>query len=283
MNRSDRKIGSRQRAGALTIGFMAFAIFVGAPVRAAETKEGSKLDRAFLVRFGRDFQDVICSPARWDRRDFLTLTVVSGTGLVLFAFDQDIRTWAEDHRTSTSDKASSFFSFLGDGTTLVGLSAAIYAAGEIGHDFGLRRTALLSLESLAAASIVAWTIKVIAGRARPYTDESSRSFHPFAFKNSYWSLPSGHAIASFSVATAIAEQTESPLVDVLAYSLATLVGISRIHENKHWAADVFFGSAIGYFVAKKICDLNRRRDGSGISLGLDCAGGRRALTLNIAF
>ena len=83
--------------------------------------------------------------------------------------------------------------------------------------------------------------------------------------------------------TVIAEQTESPLVDVLSYSLATLVGISRVHENKHWASDVLFGSAIGYFVAKKICALNRRGDESRVSLGLDCAGGRRALTLSIAF
>ncbi|HUU38164.1 MAG TPA: phosphatase PAP2 family protein [Candidatus Desulfaltia sp.] len=283
MSQSGMEIGSRRRAGLPAIGFLAFAIFVGAPARAAETKEEYKLDRAFLVRFGRDFQDVMRSPGRWDGRDFLTLTAVTGTGLLLFAFDQDIRSWAHDHRTSTTEKASSFLSFCGNGATLVGLTAAIYAAGEIGNDVALRKTALLSLESLATASMLAWTIKVITGRARPYTDESSRSFHPLAFKNSYWSLPSGHAVASFSVATAIAEQTESPLVDVLAYGLATLVGISRIHENKHWASDVFFGSALGYFVAKKVCDLNRRRDESGVILGLGCAGGRRALTLSIAF
>jgi len=283
MKQSAKKIVSRRRPGVLAIGFLAAAILAGVPARATEKKEEDKLDRTFFIRCGRDFKDVVSSPARWDGRDFLTLAAVSGTGLLLFVFDQDIQDWAQDQRTSASDKASAFFSFLGNGATLAGLSTAIYVAGEIGNDVGLRRTALLSLESLAASGLLAWTLKFVIGRARPYTDESSRSFHPLALKNSHWSWPSGHTVASFSVATVIAEQTESPLVDVLAYSLATLVGISRVHENKHWASDVLFGSAIGYFVAKKICALNRRGDESRVSLGLDCAGGRRALTLSIAF
>jgi membrane-associated phospholipid phosphatase len=136
---------------------------------------------------------------------------------------------------------------------------------------------------LAAASILDWTIKLVSGRARPSTDESSGSFHPLSLKNSYWSFPSGHAVASFAVATAIADQTKSPVVDVLVYSLAALAGISRIYEDKHWASDVFIGSALGYFVGRKICDLNRAEKGSAVSLGLDCAGNRRALTLKVAF
>jgi membrane-associated phospholipid phosphatase len=283
MSPSCREIVWRRRTGVLAIGFLAAAIFVGSPARAAETKEEEKCDRTFLVRFGRDFKNVVCSPTHWDGRNFLTFAAVSGTGLLLFAFDQNIQDWAQDRRTAGSDKASPFFSFLGNGATLAGLSAAIYIAGEFGNDVGLRRTALLSLESLAASSILAWTLKFVSGRARPYTDESSRSFHSFAFKNSYWSMPSGHAVASFSVATVIAEQVEGPLVDAIAFSLATLIGISRIHDNKHWASDVFFGSALGYFVGKKICDLNRRKDESMVSLGIDCARGRRALTLSIAF
>jgi membrane-associated phospholipid phosphatase len=283
MKKSVKKIVSRRRTGVLAIVFLTSAILAGVPARATETKEEDKLDRTFFVRFGRDFKDVVSSPARWDGRDFLTLAAVSGTGLLLFAFDQNIQDWAQDRRTAGSDRVASFFSFLGDGGVLIGLSASLYAAGEIGHNDGLRKTALLSLESLATASLILWTFKAIAGRARPYTGETSRSFHPFAFKNSYWSLPAGHAAASFSVATVIAERTKSPVVDILAYGLATLVGISRVQENKHWASDVFLGSALGYFVGKKICALNRRKDESMVSLGLDCAGGRRALTLSIAF
>jgi membrane-associated phospholipid phosphatase len=283
MNRAAVLFRRMRTAEILVGGLLLLGTFGGQGVSAEEKNDEHRLDRAFFARFGRDLRDVVSAPARWGGGDFLTLAAVSGTGILLFAFDQDIQDWAQDRRTPSSEKAASFFSFIGNGGILLGLSAGLYAAGEIGHQDGLRQTALLSIESLGTASLILWTIKVIAGRARPYTGETSGSFHPFAFKSSYWSLPSGHAAASFSVATAIAEQAESPLIDVLAYGLATLVAVSRVHDNKHWASDVFLGSALGYFVGKKICDLNKRRDESGVTLGLDWAGGRRALTLSIVF
>ncbi len=277
------KTKTRQRTGIVAIGIFALAICLGTPARATESEDEYKLDRSFFIRLGQDFREVIRSPSSWGKRDILTLTAVSGTGLLLFAFDEDIQDWAQDRRSPSSDKAASIFSFLGNGSVLFGLSGAAYAAGEISHNPGLRRTALLSLESLAAASIIVWTIKFVVGRARPYTDESARSFHPFSFKNSYWSFPSGHAIVSFSVATTIAEQTKSPLIDILLYGLAASVAYSRVHENKHWASDVFIGSALGYFIGKKISGLNRQNGLRALRLGLDCLGGRRALTLSVSF
>ena len=275
---------TRMRTAAVTSAILLLLGISGGQRLCAEEGESEhRLDKAFFVRFGRDLRDVVSSPARWGRNDFLTLAAVSGAGALLFAFDQDVQDWVQGHRTTSSDKAASFFSFVGNGGVLLGLSAGLYAAGEIGHHDGLRETALLSLESLTAASLILYALKVSLGRARPYTGESSRSFHPFAFENRYWSWPSGHACASFSVATVIAERAENPAVDVLAYGLATLVGLSRIHENKHWASDVFLGSALGFFVGKKICALNKRKEGSAVDLGFDCSGGRRALTLSIAF
>jgi len=255
----------------------------GMPGRAQETGGESRFDRAFFCRFGRDFKAVITAPARWDRGDLLALAGVSGTGLLLMAFDQEIQDWAQARRTASSDKASSFLTHFGDGAALVGFSAAIYAAGELSHDDGLRKTALLCLESLAATSLLVWATKAIIGRARPYTEETSYSFHPFSLKSSYWSFPSGHTAAAFSVATTIALQSRSVLVDVFAYSLASLVGLARIHDNEHWASDVFIGAAAGYFIAKKIVGLNRPGDKRTVSLAFQCSGGRQALTLSVAF
>jgi hypothetical protein len=271
------------RAGTLAIGVLLFGMFGVVAGGAQEAGGESRLNRAFFCRFGRDFTEVITAPAHWDRGDLLTLAAVSGSGLLLMAFDQEIQDWAQGGRTASSDKASSFITHFGDGAVLIGLSAAVYAAGEIGHDDGLRKIALLSLESLATASLLVWTIKVLVGRARPYTGESSHSFHPFALKSSLWSLPSGHAAAAFSVATTIALQSRSVFVDVVAYSLASLAGLSRIHDNTHWASDVFIGSLLGYIVAKKIADLNRPGVKKTVSLGFQCSGGRQALTLSIAF
>lgn len=243
----------------------------------------NRLNGAFVSRLGHDLKTVITEPSRWDRNDLLVLAAVSGSGLLLLSFDREIQDWVQERRTDSSDKTSSCLRLFGDGAFLVGLSAAIYAGGEIGHDDGVRKTALLSLESLAVSSAIAWTLKIVTGRARPYTAESSASFHPFASKSRFWSFPSGHAAAAFSVATIIALQSRPAIVDALAYSLAGLVAMSRVHDNEHWASDVFIGSLLGCFVARKIADLNRPGERKTLGLGFHCQRNRQVLTLSIAF
>ena len=97
------------------------------------------------------------------------------------------------------------------------------------------------------------------------------------------SLPSGHSSAIWSVATVIADRTDNVFVDIACYGLAALTSISRIQQDKHWASDVFIGSAIGYFIAKKICTLNRKPGAPRLSAAFDLSGGRRAVTLALAF
>jgi membrane-associated phospholipid phosphatase len=261
---------------------MLFGISWPAVSSEAETS-ANRLGKASLVRFGHDFVKVVTSPSRWDRGDILTLAAVSGGGLLLMAFDGDIQDWSQSRRTGSSDEAASVFTVFGNGAVLLGLCGAIYAAGEIGHADGWRKTALLSLESLATASLIDWTGKFVFGRARPYSGESSGSFHPFSLESAHWSLPSGHATAAFSVATTIAMLSEPVLVDIVAYTLAGLVGASRVHDNKHWASDVFLGSALGYFVGREIVHLNRPEAKKTLSLGVCSAGGRQALTLSLSF
>lgn len=41
------------------------------------------------------------------------------------------------------------------------------------------------------------------------------------------------------------EYREKPWVAFVSYTLATAVGMHRIHDAQHWASDVFFGAAIG--------------------------------------
>ncbi len=279
------KIGkSRSRwLAVLMAGTMLFCL-LGKGVGCSETDfTENKLNRDFFARFGGDFKGVVSAPLHWDNRDWLTLAAISGAGLLLYSFDQDINNWVQKHRSPFSEDASSVIENFGNGGLLLGLAAVLYAAGEIDRQDSWRKTALLSVESLATASILVWGMKVVTGRARPYTGESSHGFHPFSLKSGCWSFPSGHAAAAFAVATTIAEQSDEAALDVLAYSLATLAGLSRIQDNKHWASDVLIGSAIGYFVGKKISDLNRPDAKKTVSFGFQFSRDRRALTLSIGF
>ena len=213
----------------------------------------------------------------------MKFSAVLGTGALIYVFDQEIQDWAQDQRSSTSTDFSKVVRNLGHGTFLAGFIAALYASGELSKNNNLRKTALLSLESWVTSGIIVWSLKFVTGRARPKTGESKSTFHLFSTRSSFHSFPSGHAASAFAVATTIAEQSEKNLIDVLVYSLATLAALSRVHDNKHWFSDVFFGSAIGYFVAKKICALNRSQKSGELRFGFCFHEGRQAFSLSLCF
>jgi len=242
-----------------------------------------KLNKEFFLRFGKNFKETLFSPKDWRKRDFLTFSAVLGTGTLIYIFDQEIQDWVQDQRTSTSGDVSTVVRKLGEGPFLIGLIGGLYATGEFAKNNSLRKTALLSLESWLTSGFVVWVFKVVAGRARPSTGDSKDNFHMFSGKSRFHSFPSGHSASAFAVATTIADQTENIVVDIFVYSLATSVAFSRVHDNKHWLSDVFLGSAIGYFVAKKICALNRSPKSTEFRVGFCFQEGQQAISLSICF
>ncbi|MGD8535747.1 MAG: phosphatase PAP2 family protein [Candidatus Aminicenantes bacterium] len=236
-----------------------------------------------MKNFKNDFVGVIASPAGWKKKDFINLSAILGAGLILYAFDQDIQEWMQNNRTSTSDDFFGFITHAGDGGVIAGMLAVLYASGEISRNDSLSKTALLSLESWLTTAVIVSSMKFGFGRARPYTGESSHSFYPFSTSSRYFSFPSGHSSAAFAVFTTIAEQSKSVYVDVLAYSVATLCALSRVHNNKHWASDIFIGAVIGHLVAKKICAFDRARNSKKVSLGFQYTRYSKAITVNISF
>lgn len=156
-----------------------------------------------------------------------------------------------------SQKISELSGFSG---SVIGL-AAIGSLGFIIQNEKLINTTLLATQATITGSAITTTVKYLAGRRRPYSylpsEEAKPKFMgPFtrsprdnSFNNSF---PSGHTTVSFAIATVFAsEYRDKPIVPVLAYGLATLVGVSRISQNQHWATDVFTGAAIGYLSGKQ--------------------------------
>jgi membrane-associated phospholipid phosphatase len=242
-----------------------------------------KLGKEFFLSCKDDFLDVFVSPKEWKGKDLAKFSAIAGAGLLLYALEGDIHRWNQDKKGPFSTKFFEFVTQFGDGYVLFGLMTALYATGEVFQQNSLRKTALLSLESWLTAGIIVRGIKIVSGRARPYTGESSHSFHPFSLRSSFNSFPSGHASSAFAVATVIAEQSEKVYIDILAYSIASLAAISRVHIDKHWPSDILIGSSIGYFVAKKICSLDEDRDSDRVRINLQFSRQRRAVSITFSF
>jgi membrane-associated phospholipid phosphatase len=97
---------------------------------------------------------------------------------------------------------------------------------------------LYTLSNALDAGIV-YATKNITGRQRP--DGSN-----------YHSFPSGHTSTAFVAAEFLHQEygDKSVWISIGGYSMASLIGVSRVYRNKHWVSDVIAGAGIGILSTK---------------------------------
>ena len=109
--------------------------------------------------------------------------------------------------------------------------------------------AFLIFSSVLSAGVVAKILKILIGRYRPIFFEAldMTGFRPFSFDWAFNSMPSGHAAATF--AGLVMAGMLVPKFKPLTWSIAIIVGISRIAYGAHWPTDVILGAFIGMVAA----------------------------------
>ncbi len=110
-------------------------------------------------------------------------------------------------------------------------------AGHRGSENGFDRASLMVTATLEAA-LITTVLKYTVRQARPDSNQ----------KNSF---PSGHTTTAFAFAAIVGEE-HGWVWGIPAYSLATLVGWSRMHDNKHYLHDVLAGATIGTSVGRGV-------------------------------
>jgi membrane-associated phospholipid phosphatase len=147
------------------------------------------------------------------------------------------------------------------------IGGTLYVVGRLARlervtDLGLHGT-----EAVVLGSATTGVLKGIAGRARPSTTGDSNPTD-FGFlrglgkRKGYTSFPSGHATAAFAAASAVTAETSrwwprsTWIVGPAMYGGATLVALSRMYHNRHWASDVVLGAAVGTFSGLKVVRYN---------------------------
>ena len=189
-----------------------------------------------------------------------------GATILFFQVDRHVALQAQDEVTQANQflkgvtKPSELLAW--PGSLLI--EGSLYAWGTLAKHRRAAEVGWHSSEAIIVATGVTNVLKKFVGRARPYV---SLDPHDFKFAGGFGvghdrsSFPSGHTTTAFAFAAAVSSESRQKwpdkwwsawLIPVSMYSGATVVGISRLYHNAHWASDVALGAAIGTFSGIKV-------------------------------
>ena len=221
-------------------------------------------------QFWNETGDFIKQPTKWDGNDWLKIGVLTaGTFLIIKTADQPIRDAVlRDGRYDTnglpipgSQKYYKSFPIefgrmWGELYMPVILFGGFAIHSLIADDIGTRKIAYEIGQASLYAGAVTFLLKMAIGRARPYMNEGTTSFHPFSsiFNQDDHAIPGGHTTAAVVLSTVLSRNAKRSWLKVLAYLPAALTFVSRIYQDQHWMSDDLFGAALGYFIATWVVD-----------------------------
>lgn len=199
-------------------------------------------------------------------RDAIAAGAFAAATVLLIPVDESIAHGFQRPGVQSSSVLSgtaTVFNSLGHPLSVFGIAGAAYLAGRVRHDDRLTDIGLHTGEAIVAAEVVDYVVKDLAGRSRPYvtSDTNATDFQllrGLRKGEDYSSFPSGHVAASFAAATALAVEGarwwphQTRYITPAAYTGATLVALSRLYADKHWASDATMAAGIGMLAARAL-------------------------------
>ena len=237
----------------LVIGFSALAV-AGHLARAQTTE---------IPQVKPDSATVKANKRLFTERDLVMVFVWTGATIALTPLDKHLAEELQD----SSVQANKFLKKASTGVELIASPGAYYIGGTlyiVGRLAKLPRIADLGwhgTEAVMMGELTSYLIKGTVGRARPFVNiDDPDDFNMFkGFGSSKWrSFPSGHSTTAFAAAAAVTDETtlwwpkSTWIVGPVMYGGATMVALSRMYHNRHWASDVAVGALIGTFSGKKV-------------------------------
>lgn len=237
---------------------------VHAGVDSLKTQPNTK---SYFKAYALDAKDIVLSPISWKKSDWLIFGAGAGLTAVLYNNDRSIQTAFQNAKTPALSKAVKYgLEPWGSGLYSLSTLGIYYVYGSFAHDPRDREIAMNGLKTFVVTGLVANVAKQIFHRHRPFQADLQDGGSPYVWegpfvnpvdKLKYSSFPSGHTTSAFAMATYFAmEYKDKVWVGCFAYGLATLTGVSRIYDNKHWASDVCMGALFGYAMSKLIHKKN---------------------------
>ncbi len=243
--------------------------------------------KGYFALLGTDMIQEVRSPFHATKKTWLEVAGFAAVeGAVYFGADKPIQQFAVKFMKDNPGlkNTSQYITDFGASYEVYVL-VAFGAYGVIFNSDKVRTTTLLATQAYITAGAMSEAVKFVTSRQRPNAlipDNSAPPNNVFygpavfngrsASSGFGSSFPSGHTTAAFSAATVFAyEYKDQILIPVIAYSAASLVGISRITQNAHWTTDVIAGAFLGYITGKQVVNNYHRyaRLKSGKKVGLN--------------
>jgi membrane-associated phospholipid phosphatase len=154
------------------------------------------------------------------------------------------------------------------------IGGSLYVYGRVAKNQKITDLGWHGTEAILIASATTTILKGVLGRARPYftADTNPRDFQlgkGFSTRNRQ-SFPSGHSTTAFAAAAAVTSEVNHSwpnatwVVAPAMFGGATMVGLSRMYHDQHWASDVALGAAIGTFAGLKIVRYAHAHPGNAL-------------------
>ena len=226
---------------------------------------------SYFILLASDLKQEFTKPFHMTRRDWRNFGKFAVVAVALGFADKPIQRFAVRLRNNDTalQKVSKVITSLGGNYEAYAL-LTLGAYGFIFKHEKIKTVILLATQAYITGAALEKVLKFVTGRTRPSfydanTEAKPTFLGPFSKKKDFngkhvqGSFPSGHATVAFAAATIFAKEYRNrPIVPVIAYTSATLIGLSRLTENKHWATDVLAGAAVGYLAGQNIVNNYHR-------------------------
>ena len=197
-------------------------------------------------------------------RDAWLAAGFAGLTVAMFPIDKHIETHLRDQSTPANrffDRSATGVEYVTTpGSFLIG--GALYGIGVVAHKPQLMDLGWHGTEAVLLGSGITGVLKGTLGRARPdastLTQPSDFKFGKGFSSDGRTSFPSGHSTSAFAAAAAVTSEVNRMwprytwYVGPVMYGGASLVALSRLYHNRHWASDVVLGAGIGTFSGLKV-------------------------------
>ena len=226
---------------------------------------------------------MISAPVNFDTNDWLVAGgVAAATGLLMLADKEINDTWRDDIHSGTLDDVLDAMEHFGDSQTVLITAGAGYVLGELVGTERDKEAALLIAQSFLLSAGLTQGLKISFRRDRPDDSRDDQfSFFSSDASKTNSAFPSGHATNAFSMAAVLTNVYEqnAPWLGWVLYPLATMTSLARVNNERHWASDVVFGGALGYFIGRMVVRHSPFRNNDSVSLVPISDGGYNGLRI----